>query len=453
MCSKRQRERKPRGKKKVRVIEPIPGSTDIHVHCVYNCGTRYRTARRTVDNKRWHKSLRCVNAHESQRCPLRHSKKSSCASPSHRPRKRARARSAARLRRACSRVVTSDTTFTDAAPSSPRPRNGRQRRSAAVSARRKWRDGIRAAEEQEMEDLERSESDSEEPPLPDVEEQRAQPEPEPSPESSPLPQPQPQVRVKMEPRWLGGAASLEDGFQELRMEEEGGERPMKKEPRIEMVRVSSAQSQQSFDGGIIDIMLLDKRLAENEASIQALRRGGFGEEVTDVTDSLGELKFLSMPDVIAPLCGQPSAAPSTAGPAATVARAAAAVAAGNCAQAAAVQAGTASGAAQCAATEAGSAWSAAAAAAHADATAKAKARAKANAADDAACAPGKLGRQNASLDLGRHLTPCRHSEPSGMDPAAPPRKVDIEAANGMMPMPSMGDRINAAVGRMCPPGA
>jgi len=44
---------------------------DVYVHCTYNCGRTYRTMRYPLDKKAWHKTLRKLNAHESQRCPLR----------------------------------------------------------------------------------------------------------------------------------------------------------------------------------------------------------------------------------------------------------------------------------------------------------------------------------------------------------------------------------------------
>lgn len=45
---------------------------DVFVHCAYNCGRTYRTQRYGLNKKEWHKTLRKLNAHESQRCPHRH---------------------------------------------------------------------------------------------------------------------------------------------------------------------------------------------------------------------------------------------------------------------------------------------------------------------------------------------------------------------------------------------
>lgn len=65
------KKRKPRGRKKPRKIENISGTQEVYVHCTYNCGRTYRTMRYPLDKKAWHKTLRKLNAHESQRCPLR----------------------------------------------------------------------------------------------------------------------------------------------------------------------------------------------------------------------------------------------------------------------------------------------------------------------------------------------------------------------------------------------
>jgi len=65
-----ERKRKPRGPKKRRNFEEIPGSTDILVHCSNKCGRFYRTPPCHLDRSQWHKTLRKLNAHESQRCIL-----------------------------------------------------------------------------------------------------------------------------------------------------------------------------------------------------------------------------------------------------------------------------------------------------------------------------------------------------------------------------------------------
>lgn len=64
------RKRKPRGPKKRRIFEEIPGSSDLIVHCSNKCGRFYRTAPCNLDRTQWHKTLRKLNAHESQRCML-----------------------------------------------------------------------------------------------------------------------------------------------------------------------------------------------------------------------------------------------------------------------------------------------------------------------------------------------------------------------------------------------
>jgi len=155
--------RKPRGKKKNRVITPIKGSTDVLVSCCYECGTTYRTARRTTDNKRWHKTLRCVNAHESQRCPLRRSAGGAAPRPSKRSRARAGSGGRTRPPRKKSKEnhePTASTTAGETEPVQTPGRSVRRRRGAALTARKKWLESIRTAEEQERE-AEEEEEDGE----------------------------------------------------------------------------------------------------------------------------------------------------------------------------------------------------------------------------------------------------------------------------------------------------
>jgi len=73
--------RKPRGRKKTRKVIPIPGTQEVFVHCAYNCGRSYRAKKCGLDKKEWHKTLRKLNAHEAQRCPHRHSARSSKITP------------------------------------------------------------------------------------------------------------------------------------------------------------------------------------------------------------------------------------------------------------------------------------------------------------------------------------------------------------------------------------
>ena len=55
--------------KKSRVVSAVPGSNKVVVFCVHGCGISYTTVPMHVDKPAWHKTLRKLNAHESQRCP------------------------------------------------------------------------------------------------------------------------------------------------------------------------------------------------------------------------------------------------------------------------------------------------------------------------------------------------------------------------------------------------
>lgn len=55
--------------KKKRVISSIPGSRDVVVFCAHGCGISYTTPPQHLDKLVWHKTIRKLNAHESQRCP------------------------------------------------------------------------------------------------------------------------------------------------------------------------------------------------------------------------------------------------------------------------------------------------------------------------------------------------------------------------------------------------
>lgn len=71
-----------RGTAKQRTFTAIPGTNEVYVHCAYGCGTTYRTpaqpAKGTfrpplekLGKKEWHKVIRRLNSHESQRCENR----------------------------------------------------------------------------------------------------------------------------------------------------------------------------------------------------------------------------------------------------------------------------------------------------------------------------------------------------------------------------------------------
>eukprot|EP00941_MAST-03F_sp_MAST-3F-sp1_P000757 g757.t1 len=70
-----------RGNAKKRHFTPIPGTDEVFVHCFLGCGVTYRTPARLskhgvyrpprdpVKKKEWHRAIRRLNSHESQRCP------------------------------------------------------------------------------------------------------------------------------------------------------------------------------------------------------------------------------------------------------------------------------------------------------------------------------------------------------------------------------------------------
>ena len=66
--------------KKSRAVSAVPGATDgaIVVFCAYGCGISYTTYPRNVNRPHWHKTLRKLNAHESQRCPRNEDRKRRC---------------------------------------------------------------------------------------------------------------------------------------------------------------------------------------------------------------------------------------------------------------------------------------------------------------------------------------------------------------------------------------
>lgn len=64
------RGRLVRGKSKKRKVTVL-GDALVLVHCHRGCGETWETPPLSVDRVRWHKTIRCANAHESQRCPLR----------------------------------------------------------------------------------------------------------------------------------------------------------------------------------------------------------------------------------------------------------------------------------------------------------------------------------------------------------------------------------------------
>lgn len=70
------KRRKPRGPKKTRVVEPIVEDATqgplgrVRVHCAYGCGRTYVTVPCERNREEWHRTLRKLNAHESQRCRM-----------------------------------------------------------------------------------------------------------------------------------------------------------------------------------------------------------------------------------------------------------------------------------------------------------------------------------------------------------------------------------------------
>lgn len=66
--------------KKCRLCQPVPDTKDgaILIFCAYGCGLSYTTYPRDVNRLHWHKTLRKLNAHESQRCPRNSERKRSC---------------------------------------------------------------------------------------------------------------------------------------------------------------------------------------------------------------------------------------------------------------------------------------------------------------------------------------------------------------------------------------
>eukprot|EP00591_Stephanopyxis_turris_P006027 CAMPEP_0195520256 /NCGR_PEP_ID=MMETSP0794_2-20130614/16480_1 /TAXON_ID=515487 /ORGANISM="Stephanopyxis turris, Strain CCMP 815" /LENGTH=552 /DNA_ID=CAMNT_0040649575 /DNA_START=68 /DNA_END=1726 /DNA_ORIENTATION=+ len=55
--------------KKSRVVSAVPGTNKVVVFCAHGCGISYTTVPHHVNKKEWHKTVRKLNAHESQRCP------------------------------------------------------------------------------------------------------------------------------------------------------------------------------------------------------------------------------------------------------------------------------------------------------------------------------------------------------------------------------------------------
>lgn len=66
--SQPQKKRKKTKEKKTRVVTPCQDGIHVRVFCAFGCGTCYKTLPREVDQKGWAKTLRKLNAHESQRC-------------------------------------------------------------------------------------------------------------------------------------------------------------------------------------------------------------------------------------------------------------------------------------------------------------------------------------------------------------------------------------------------
>ena len=62
-------KRRRRGRQKVRNVVTIPGTDLVEIYCIHGCGCKYETKVFSADRAAWHKALRCINAHESQRCP------------------------------------------------------------------------------------------------------------------------------------------------------------------------------------------------------------------------------------------------------------------------------------------------------------------------------------------------------------------------------------------------
>ena len=75
-------QKKGRGGAKVRKVVPSTTVVDgVSVHCCYNCGVVYETVSRKVSSAEWTKTLRRLNAHESQRCGKRPVNVASASAP------------------------------------------------------------------------------------------------------------------------------------------------------------------------------------------------------------------------------------------------------------------------------------------------------------------------------------------------------------------------------------
>lgn len=63
------RKRKKTKERKDRLVRPCKDGICVNVFCSWGCGVSYKSHSKHVDQKAWAKTLRKLNAHESQRCP------------------------------------------------------------------------------------------------------------------------------------------------------------------------------------------------------------------------------------------------------------------------------------------------------------------------------------------------------------------------------------------------
>lgn len=190
----------------------------------------------------------------------------------------------------------------------PSSRNGRRRRTAAVSARKKWLDGIRAAEEQEAEE-DSSSSSSEQ--LDHVKDEVVKEEVVKEKDDT---EPQ-QPRRRQQRRRPQDSVS-------------GGGGGMNRCVKIELVRSTSAQSQQSYDGDIdIPVHLLDSKLEAanalfgntfsllNTASSSGRRGSGSTDPFNVLADHLSALDPFALGEITlrSPTANNPTNKMTTSG--------------------------------------------------------------------------------------------------------------------------------------------
>lgn len=63
---------------------PIEGTDLVLVECANSCGKFWKSPTLADDKVAWYRTIRCANAHESQRCPLQKARKRAAAAESER---------------------------------------------------------------------------------------------------------------------------------------------------------------------------------------------------------------------------------------------------------------------------------------------------------------------------------------------------------------------------------